>query len=936
MLVGIACLLPTQHHLCGLTLSLNYAHCYRREVTMSSDHLEVLMKQAEELMQAKRYEEAIYYIKKSLKISPNSVDVLRAFGKLLLDLHQYERAATIFEKILQLEPGYTRILHPYKTVLIKLGRGDQTSEIFDQALKSAINHGLANPYVLLNYISLFMSTGDYFKAGKIFEYALDKHPNNFKLMLAYVNFLIKEDQIEEAIQEVEKLSNTEHAEKKKVCQLISQLESHKNLHHFFEKLLEKKPSDLVVVRAYIKSLINSKQYTKAFNILFSVFNADHKYFKLLDMYTQKMREHNQYFLMLRLCDKIRVKPEPKSNIILYHFCKSLSKKPTYTQNAIQIINSFFNLPWQEETKSMILSYLQGDLKPLLIKIEALVQGNDLDVALKIYKFMSEAEPSRLKPLVRYADALAATGQYEKAFQYLEQSLQLQPDDPITLNRYASALAATGQYEKAFQYLEQSLQLQPDNSYTLGQYGILLGKFNRHEEACSIFAQCSQIKLGSYTLFQYSRSLEEVGNYEKSIQQLMNINLEKLPTYQANVIRLSLGRLYYRIKQSEKGDEYFEAAIKNSDDKERTLLYSARSILASNPYNETAVEMLQQIAEDSPRYAQALEMLALNLNEEDYFEMVNTDTQSGLSDTEMLNRAMYHKIANEISILKGIAYRILRRSEQQDPLLNGIIQDIEDVFSEVDRRRAAQKSEIETISHDDYGSILAVISKTAHDISDFVNNQLAVIESKTRRAMQKLQPADTHYAQFKKLLTQLELTQAALNDLKAINEGIRIKYRRFKVSKLFEKWVSESQIDQAQILLDIQNGNSEFNGDEEKIKSALNELVENSLKHNSTYQNLTIRITSQDVMNPSGIWGRNIPGEKTYLFIEFTDNGKGVPADKKDWIFQPLKTTSQEDKGSGLGLFIIRKTLTKMNGYIRETGNNGARFEIYIPYNTVKA
>jgi len=395
-------------------------------------------------------------------------------------------------------------------------------------------------------------------------------------------------------------------------------------------------------------------------------------------------------------------------------------------------------------------------------------------------------------------------------------------------------------------------------------------------------------------------------------------------------------LYYRVKQLEKGNEYFEVAIANSDDKERTLLCSARNILASNPYSETAVEMLQQIAKDSPRYAQALEVLTLNLNEEDYFEMVKTDTQSGLSDTEMLNRAMYHKIANEISILKGIAYRILRRSEQEDPLLTGIIQDIESVFSEVDRRRSAQKSEIETISHDDYKSVLAVISKTAHDISDFVNNQLAVIESKTRRAMQKLQPRDAHYSQFEKLLTQLELTQVALNDLKAINEGIRIKYRRFKVQKLFEKWESVPQIDQAQIVLDVQNGNAELNGDEEKIKSALNELVENSLKHNSSQHNLTIRITSQDVMNPSGIWGRTIPGEQKYLFIEFADNGSGVPEDKKDWIFQPLKTTSQEDKGSGLGLFIIRKTLTKMNGYIREVGRDGAKFEIYIPYSKAEA
>ncbi|MEO9124847.1 MAG: HAMP domain-containing sensor histidine kinase, partial [Microcoleus sp.] len=317
---------------------------------------------------------------------------------------------------------------------------------------------------------------------------------------------------------------------------------------------------------------------------------------------------------------------------------------------------------------------------------------------------------------------------------------------------------------------------------------------------------------------------------------------------------------------------------------------------------------------------------------DYFEMVKTDVPSELSDTEMLNRAMYHKIANEISILKAIAYRISHRSDREDPLLNGIIQAIEDVFKEIDKRKEAQKSEIETISNDDYRRILTVISKTAHDISDFVNNELAVIKSKTIRSIRKLSPNDEHYAQFDKLLTQLELTQSALNDLKAINEGISIKNHRFQVKELFEKWEITCHIDNAWILLDIRNGDSKFYGDQEKIKSALNELVENSLKHNADQPKLTIHITSQDVVNPSsGIRGMNVPGEQKYLFIEFADDGKGVPEYHKDWIFQPLKTTSQEGKGSGLGLFIIRKTLTQMKGYIRETGQDGARFEIYIPY-----
>ena len=123
----------------------------------------------------------------------------------------------------------------------------------------------------------------------------------------------------------------------------------------------------------------------------------------------------------------------------------------------------------------------------------------------------------------------------------------------------------------------------------------------------------------------------------------------------------------------------------------------------------------------------------------------------------------------------------------------------------------------------------------------------------------------------------------------------------------------------------------FSGDEEKIKSALNEMVENSLKHNSYQEHLIIKMKSQDIINPEGIRGLTMPGEQKYLLIQFADNGKGIPADKKQWIFQPLTTTSKKGQGSGLGLYIIRNTLTKMQGHIRETGENGVRFEMYIPY-----
>ena len=303
----------------------------------------------------------------------------------------------------------------------------------------------------------------------------------------------------------------------------------------------------------------------------------------------------------------------------------------------------------------------------------------------------------------------------------------------------------------------------------------------------------------------------------------------------------------------------------------------------------------------------------------------------LQDTEMLNRAMYHKIANEVSILKSMAYRISYNGSAKNGVLSEIIEAIEHIPDQIKKRREASQLKAKTIPQNDYESVMETIAETAYDISDLVNNELAIIESKVRRMLQRLPPTDLAYPQCEKLLAQLEFTQIALNDLKAINEDITIRYHRFYIKELFEKWVETPTLGHATLRLDIQNSQSEFNGDAEKIKSALNELVENSLKHNPDQTDLVIQMTAYDIINPPAIRSRWLPGDQKYLGLIFSDNGQGIPSNRKDTIFLPLKTTSTAGTGSGLGLFIIRKTVTKMQGYILETGEQGARFEIYLPY-----
>ena len=509
---------------------------------------------------------------------------------------------------------------------------------------------------------------------------------------------------------------------------------------------------------------------------------------------------------------------------------------------------------------------------------------------------------------------------------------------MSLNSYGNALANAGNYQKAYELFEQSLEIDSKDVITR---------------------------------FTFARWLEHCSEYTRALAQLEAIDISSSDSYdQAIVICQYIGRLYYYLKQPDRGNSFFQLAIDNSNDRDRSLLYAARSALVADPKSKKAIEFLQEIEKKSPFYRAAMKAISLHADSETLYDMHSSDRQPNQEDTEILYRSAYHKIINQVAMLKSIAYRIARRS-QGEAIVGEIVEKLEAMLANIQEQRDAEQAALREMPHGEgkYREVLKTISETAHDIADKANNELAIVKSKARRAQRRLGSDDAQAPLLEKLAKQIELTEATLNDLKSINEGSAPRRQRFPVRSLFEKWLlvqqgGDNKIEGARIYLEIRNPDSEFDGDEEKLKGVIDELIENSLKHNDCKRDkrqpdnrqpdnrqpdkrkpdkrkpdkrrnteLTIRILCQDVSNPPELASPSIPGDRRYLKITLTDNGKGVAEDKKDWIFQPLKTTAAEDGGGGLGLYIARETLEKMGGKIIEKGKlgKGARFEIYLPY-----
>ncbi|OKY78616.1 MAG: Signal transduction histidine kinase containing PAS domain [Candidatus Methanohalarchaeum thermophilum] len=98
-----------------------------------------------------------------------------------------------------------------------------------------------------------------------------------------------------------------------------------------------------------------------------------------------------------------------------------------------------------------------------------------------------------------------------------------------------------------------------------------------------------------------------------------------------------------------------------------------------------------------------------------------------------------------------------------------------------------------------------------------------------------------------------------------------------------------------------------------LKELFNNIIENSIKHSNA--NL-IKV--------------NYTENKEFCKISIEDNGKGIPEEKKDKIFQ--KGFKQgETGGTGLGLYLVKRIAKTYEGRVElaQSKNGGTKFNIYL-------
>jgi signal transduction histidine kinase len=160
---------------------------------------------------------------------------------------------------------------------------------------------------------------------------------------------------------------------------------------------------------------------------------------------------------------------------------------------------------------------------------------------------------------------------------------------------------------------------------------------------------------------------------------------------------------------------------------------------------------------------------------------------------------------------------------------------------------------------------------------------------------------------------LDYSRNARSDIRAepvhMRDLIEDGFERLKYMKGSDQIHMDLQIDEAVPLY----------SDAYRLNVILNNLISNAIKYRDTtksqsYIHIAVHVTEAN------------------LRIRFADNGIGVSEALTEKIFQMFFRATERSEGAGLGLYIVKETVNKLNGTITITSaeGEGTVFEIEIP------
>lgn len=184
--------------------------------------------------------------------------------------------------------------------------------------------------------------------------------------------------------------------------------------------------------------------------------------------------------------------------------------------------------------------------------------------------------------------------------------------------------------------------------------------------------------------------------------------------------------------------------------------------------------------------------------------------------------------------------------------------------------------------------------------------------------------DTKKSYFDMMKNRIEKLDNFIKDIIQFAKSTRMESKFEKVDiqdmvcEIFEGVRYLDGADRIHLEFDISE-NTPIVTDKNRLNIVLNNLVTNAVKyHNIRKSDPFVKVEVHS-------------GEEHYS-LSVKDNGTGIPEENQDKIFDMFYRATTTSTGSGLGLYIVKELVDKMNGRIEMSSKwgEGTTFTLYIP------
>ena len=274
----------------------------------------------------------------------------------------------------------------------------------------------------------------------------------------------------------------------------------------------------------------------------------------------------------------------------------------------------------------------------------------------------------------------------------------------------------------------------------------------------------------------------------------------------------------------------------------------------------------------------------------------TDIEAVIDSINMGHIFRYiRKPWNEMDVVSAIEEA--NKFYQAETVLTNKNKELQKAYDELDKFAYS-------VTHDMRGPLLSILgavdlSKNMNDINE-IKYMLAMMEKSVLKLDNFIKSVHEYYN-----LKRGELHIVSVN----FNEIIK---------DLLDMYEITGKLNEIKFTATV-NQQESFRSDEMFLRIILNNLLSNAFK----YYRKDIHNRFVDLI---------ITVEKNQAIIQVNDNGIGIAAEHIGEIFKMFYRATNEETGSGFGLYNVNDALSKLNGniFVDSKPNEGTQFKVVIP------